>query len=152
MLVGISYLIFDFRAVPIICFIWFAICFQLILYMGGLSIIINCFMCYDVSCLCVNVYMCVHVSTCVYMCLHVILCVIISSVSAILLLLPLYMHFVGVCTCIELSAHSVVSHHCVSPIYLFWVFCWYCFWIWCYYYELIELFEYCWYPFNIFSF
>ena len=68
------------------------------LYMGGLSIITNCFICYFV-CLATSVYMYmyVHVSTCVCMWLHVSLYVLYvlytSSVSAILLL---YMCFVGV--------------------------------------------------------
>ena len=68
MFVGI-FDIFDFRAVPIICFICYL--FQLILYMGGLSLIINCFICYYVlSRLCVFIYMCI----CAYMCPHVFTC------------------------------------------------------------------------------
>ena len=66
--------------------------------MGGLSIIINCLMCYDVSRLCVNVYD--YVSTCVHMCLHVPACVYmcpyISLVSAFIPFVSYTCVFVGV--------------------------------------------------------
>ena len=67
--------------------------------------------------------MCIHVSTCVYMCLHVIICVLIcvniSLVSVIMYsFTPIHVLLLEFRTCIdmELSAHSMVSHHCVSPI------------------------------------
>ena len=95
-------------------------------------------------------YICVYVCTCVHMCLHVAACVlicsIISLVSAILLLLPLYMYFVGVCTCID-CRHTVwfLTTVCCQFNICFGLFADTAFGF-DVYYELIELFEYCWYP------
>ena len=61
-----------------------------------------------------------YVSTCVHMCLpcgH--MCLYISLVSAIMYsFTPIHVLLLEFRTCIdmELSAHSMVSHHCVSPI------------------------------------
>ena len=122
MLVGI-FDIFDFRAVPIICYL-----LQLILYMGGLSIIINCFICYYV-CLAtyVYIYICVYVCTCVHMCLHVVACVLICVICVIYQLS--IGDFVTVhvlcwsCTCIVVGTQCGFSPLCVANFICFEGFC-----------------------------
>ena len=54
--------------------------------------------------------------TCVYMCPHVFTCVFVSAVRPIVYLYS-YTCTCGVSYMYRLSAHSMVSHHCVLPIF-----------------------------------